>query len=107
VWAAGAGWLPRGRAGRSTSSSDGSSVAGGWRVRTKHDDLQLLEIVRPKAPDRNLPNHYVTEGQEDAAFGVARQPAYFTHPLSDGLTPSRERGSEFLHPSGEKRAFNG
>jgi hypothetical protein len=32
---------------------------------SKHDDLRLLEIVRPKAPGRNLPNHYVKRDRKN------------------------------------------
>ena len=46
----------------------------------KHDDFQLLEIVRPNAQDRKLqnpPKHHVTEREEHEASCVVRQPRLF------------------------------
>ena len=70
----------------------------------KHDDLQLLEIVRPKPPRsklQNLPKHHITEGEEHDASSVGRQTAYPTHSLPDDcFTLKPETRSEFVHPSG-------
>ena len=58
---------PRHRLTAGPSPEDGEFVS-------KHNDLQLLEIVRPKAPGRNLPPR-------------------------NRVTGSGACGSEFLHPS--------
>ena len=48
---------------------------------SKHDDFQVLEIVRPKTQSSKLQKplkHHVTEREEHAPSSVARQPPYST-----------------------------
>src|SRR5713101_3957465 len=80
----------------------GSSPEDGDFV-PKHDDFQLLEIVRPKAPGsklQNPPKHHIIEGEEHETSCVVRQPAYSTHSLPDCFTRKPQNAPGFMHPSG-------
>lgn len=84
----------------------GSSPEDGEFV-PKHDDFQVLEIVRPKAQGRKLrdpPKHYVTEREEHETSSVARPPPYSRRQALGGerlpvgpISPETKPG--FLHPS--------
>jgi hypothetical protein len=78
------------------SSKDGKFVP-------QHDDLEILEFVRPTAQDRQLqhpPKHHVPEREDHEASSVARQPAHSTPQPSDRLWsgPFGRRRTRFVHP---------
>jgi hypothetical protein len=75
--------------GRRQRRTAGSSPQDGEFV-PKHDDFELLEIVRPNVQGRKLqyaPKHHIAEREEHEASCVGRQPAYSTHSLPDCFTP--------------------
>src|SRR5882672_12007681 len=71
----------------------------------KHDDFQLLEIVRPKAPGsklQNPPNHQITEGEEHRSL-LRSQTAGLFYAMAPSLphTPAGKHAADLytLHPS--------
>jgi hypothetical protein len=78
----------------------GSSPENGEFV-PKHDDFQLLEIVRPKAPGsklQNPPKHQITEGDEHEVSSVVRRPTYSTHSLPDSFPREPENALRTYAP---------
>src|SRR6267378_7451638 len=85
---------PRHRRTPGSSPEDGDFLP-------KHDDFQLLEIVRPKAPGsklQNPPKRKIAEGNEHEVSCVVRRPTYSTHSLPDSFPREPENALRIYAP---------